>query len=151
MVMVILISRIPLLRLVKRCAWVWLAILALAGLRLFQQDGFDLFLATVLMGTEWLLVMMLLLSTTRFTDLLQVLSALGLPAGLISALNQLYVFIAVFADERNLMSRSRLSRSYSAERRRHWHISPGNISILFTRCADRAKRINGAMNSRGLQ
>lgn len=147
-----LASRLPLVQLVRRIWWMWIVVLMLALGRLWQpEEGVYLFLSTLLKSTECLMIMVLLANTTRFTELLQVLGALGVPRILLTTLSLMYRYLFVLTDERNRMQRARRARTFNTDRWQLWKTQASIISHLFLRCTERAGRIHAAMSSRGWQ
>ena len=149
-----LFGRVPLLGLVKRLRWIWLLILIWSLGRFVYPGGWYAALSTFIWMSESLLIVTLLFSTTRFADLLQVLTGMGVPRFLVSAVDLMYRFVFVLSDESQRMGRARLSRTLSIEspaKAWTWRLQPAAIGQLFVRCADRAQRIHSAMMARGWQ
>lgn len=144
-------SRLPIGGVIKRMRWVWLAVLMLSIGRLWQPDGSYYFLSTLIKSSECLLVMVLLSNTTRFNDLLQVITALNAPHVLVTTLSLMYRYLFVLTDERNRMLRARRSRTFTRSKWHTWQTQSNIITLLFVRCAERAGRIHAAMCSRGMQ
>lgn len=151
LIVVGVLSRIPLVGLIKRLKWLWLAIVVLSLGRLWQPNGLYEFSSSVLKSSECLLTMSLLANTTRFVDILQVLTAIQTPKALVTTLSLMYRYLFVLTDEKNRMLRARKARSFQSGRWSAWKIQANIISHLFVRCVDRASRIHAAMCSRGWQ
>ena len=106
---------------------------------------------------SWLsaLALILLSSTTRFSDLLKGLERLGVPRVMIMILAFMYRYIFVLADEVMRMQRARDSRNGFETRpfggSQLWQVrTVGNmIGTLFIRSYERAERVYGAMVARG--
>ena len=145
-------SRVPLGFLLRRMLWLELVIVGMAASRLFGDDGgFIPFLALVVHATACAAVMLLVSSTTRFTDILSTLSALGLPSLLVTTLGLMYRYLFVLTDEAARMRRARLARTFRRDRGRLWRAMASVIAQLFVRSAERAQRIHSAMLARGWQ
>lgn len=144
-------SRLPVGGVLKRLRWIWLAVIVLSVGRLWQPDGWYRFVSTLLKSSECLVTMVLLANTTRFSDLLQVISALQAPRILVTTLSLMYRYLFVLSDERNRMLRARRSRTFMGGKWRIWKSQANIITHLFVRCTERATRIHAAMCSRGLQ
>ena len=144
-------SRLPVSGMLKRLRWMWLAVLMLSIGRIWQPDGWHYFFSTLLKSTECLLVMVILSNTTRFADLLQVITALQAPHVLVTTLALMYRYLFVLTDERNRMLRARRSRTFTHSKWRIWQTQSNIITLLFVRCVDRAGRIHAAMCARGMQ
>jgi len=150
-IIVALMSRIPLLGLLRRIWWMWIIVLLLSAGRLPQENGAYLFFSSLLRASECLVIMILLANTTRFTDLLQVLAGIGTPRVLVTTMGLMYRYLFVLTDERHRMHRARRSRTFRHTRRGEWLLRANVITHLFVRCTDRAGRIYAAMVSRGMQ
>jgi cobalt/nickel transport system permease protein len=143
------LSRIPWGFFVRRLIVLEPFVLGVALLALFQPGGWPLFLFLVAKCTLCLLVMVLLSSTTRFSDLLRVLRAARMPALLVTTLSLMYRYLFVLADEAQRMKRARTSRTFAPRRTRAWHTLATVVSQLFVRSSERAERIYAAMCARG--
>ncbi len=146
------IARLPLLHLIRRLRWVWLLILILSLGRLLHPGGWYAVLITFFWLGETLLIVTLLLGTTRFADLLEVLARLGIPQSLVTGAALIYRFLFVLSDESHRMCRARLARTFAARDRgfaRLWRLHPAFIAQLSARCRDRTRRIHSAMIARG--
>ena len=145
-------SRVPLGFLLRRVLWIELVIVGMAASRLFgEEGGFVPFLALVVHATACAAIMLLVSSTTRFTDILSTLSALGLPSLLITTLGLMYRYLFVLSEEALRMRRARLARTFERNRGRLWRSLASVIAQLFVRSAERAQRIHSAMLARGWQ
>ncbi|MCR4405856.1 MAG: cobalt ECF transporter T component CbiQ [Anaerolineae bacterium] len=106
---------------------------------------------------SWLsaLALILLSSTTRFSELLKGLEHVGVPRVMVMILAFMYRYIFVLADEVMRMQRARDSRDVAPLRPYGggwlWQIrTVGNmIGTLFIRSYERAERVYGAMVARG--
>lgn len=149
-----LIGRIPLLTLIERLGWVWLVILLWSLTRFLHPGGWYAALSTFVWLSQSLVIIALLLSTTRFMDLVQVVAQLGMPQVVVTAVDLTYRFMYVLSDESQRIRRARLSRTLRPEptgKAGLWRLQPAVIARLFVRSADRARRIHSAMTARGWQ
>ncbi len=97
------------------------------------------------------LALILLSSTTRFTNLLRGLQTLRMPKVLVMTLSFAYRYLFVLIDEAMRMWRARESRNFGG--RWIWQIRTiGNmIGTLFIRSYERGERVYAAMLSRGYE
>jgi cobalt/nickel transport system permease protein len=93
---------------------------------------------------------LLLLSTTRFQDILQALGRLRVPRAMVVQLAFLYRYLWVMSDESMRLRMARAARDGGAG---SWRLRmasrTGIVSVLFLRTYDRAERIYWAMTARG--
>lgn len=145
-------SHVPLGFLFRRLAWLELVIVGMAASRLFgEEGGLAPFLSLVTKATACAAVMLIVSSTTRFSDILSTLTALGLPTLLVTTLGLMYRYLFVLSDEAARMRRARLARTFQQDRGRLWRSMASVIAQLFVRSAERAQRIHSAMLARGWQ
>ena len=170
----ILLSRLPLLYVLKRSATILPFVLMTAAFVPFQGNGevaasytlwqwrvsvtYDgLHMLGNTLAKAWLsaLGLILLSATTPFTQLLRGLERLGVPRVMVMILSFMYRYIFVLVDEAMRMQRARDSRSVATwhplSRRGLWQIkSVGSmIGTLFIRSYDRAERVYMGMLARG--
>jgi cobalt/nickel transport system permease protein len=124
-------------------------VLGAAILTLLQPDGTRVFVATLVKSTLCLLTMVLLASTTRFSDILNVLWRLRVPALLVTSLALMYRYLAVLVGEAARMTRARRSRTLSGRRGVAWRAAASVAAQVFVRSSERAERIYLAMVARG--
>lgn len=118
-------------------------------------SGLVLFL-TVLTRT-WLAVQaaILLTATTRFSDLLWGLAAIGVPRALVGTIGSMYRYLFVLADEALRMLRARSARSAAPRGSRKpslwWQgrVTGSMVGSLFLRALKRSEGVYAAMVSRG--
>ena len=145
-------SHVPLGFLLRRLAWLELVIVGMAASRLFgEEGGIAPFLSLVTKATACAAVMLMVSSTTRFSDILSTLTALGFPTLLVTTLGLMYRYMFVLSDEAGRMRRARLARTFKRDRGRLWRSMASVIAQLFVRSAERAQRIHSAMLARGWQ
>jgi cobalt/nickel transport system permease protein len=143
------LSRIPWSFLAWRVILLEPFVLGVAVLALFQPGGWRLFLFLLAKSTLCLGIMVLLSSTTPFSDLLRVMKAAHMPALLVTTLSLLYRYLFVLVDEAGRMRRARASRTFTPRRVWAWHTGASVVSQLFIRSSERAERIYAAMCARG--
>ncbi len=164
----IIISRIPVLFILKRSLVIFPFVLLIAIFIPFFKEGevaysFNIWLWPISVTYEGLftlinvavrsfisiLSLILLTSTTRFNDLLNGAKRLGVPGLMISILAFMYRYIFVLIDEVMRMSQARDSRSFGRKGIRQI-ISAGHmIGTLFIRSYERGERVYIAMLTRG--
>jgi cobalt/nickel transport system permease protein len=123
--------------------------LGIATLALLRPGGTALFVSMVVKSTLCLACMVLLTATTRFTDLLQVLWRLHVPALLVTTLALMHRYLFVLLDEMERMQRARRSRTFVAGKASVWRGSAQVAALLFVRASERAERVYLAMCARG--
>jgi cobalt/nickel transport system permease protein len=143
------LSLVPPGFLLKRVALMEPVVLGVALLALLQPGGGKVFGTLVLRSTICLSTMVLLASTTPFSDLLAVLRRLRVPAILLTTLALMYRYLFVLVEESQRMRRARASRTFTNERRRAWKTLGLVLGQLFVRTGERADRIYAAMCARG--
>lgn len=142
-------SRVSSSQLLLRLALVEPFALGIATLALLRPGGTELFLSMVIKSTLCLACMILLTATTRFTDLLQVLWRLHVPALLVTTLALMHRYLFVLFDEMERMQRARRSRTFVAGKASAWRSSAQVAALLFVRASERAERVYLAMCARG--
>jgi len=143
------LSRIPPLLLLRKLVLLEPFVLGVAALSLLQPGGAAVFAAMLVKSTLCLFAMVLLSSTTRFTDLLAVLWWLRVPTLLVTSLALMYRYLSLLVDETVRMHRARRSRTFSGGRVFAWRASATVAAQLFVRSSERAERIYDAMCARG--
>lgn len=148
-VLATLISRLPILTLFKRLSLLEPFVIVISILSLFQPDGDTIFASLVVKGSLSLCVMILLIATTRFSDIITVLWKARVPAILVTTLSLMYRYLFLIVSEADRMSRARASRTFIAGRWLTWRNFADIIGHLFVRTSERAERIYAAMCARG--
>ncbi len=105
----------------------------------------------------WLAVQgaILLMATTRFSDLLWGLRSLRIPTQLVGTIGFMYRYLFVLADEALRMLRARAARSpqpaHAARPPLGWQgrVAGSMVGSLFLRSLERSERVFAAMSSRG--
>ncbi|MBW4420861.1 MAG: cobalt ECF transporter T component CbiQ [Myxacorys californica WJT36-NPBG1] len=162
--LLILISRVPLLPLLKRVAveLVFVGVVLIGTL--FRQGGDVLFQwgwiqittegVTVLGSVTLkaflsLLTVNVLILTTSITALLHALAELRTPPLLVAIFSSMYRYINVLVDEFNSMQRAARSRNLMSDPRRQRTVIGNMIGSLFIRTYERGDRVHQAMLARG--
>jgi cobalt/nickel transport system permease protein len=149
LVAVAALSRVPARHLAWRLLLLEPFVLGVAALSLFQPNGGAVFAAMLVRSTLCLFAMVLLASTTRFTDLLAALWRLRVPALLVTSLALMYRYLSLLVDETGRLQRARRSRTFEVGRAFAWRSSASVAAHLFVRTSERAERIYDAMCARG--
>jgi cobalt/nickel transport system permease protein len=149
LVVVAVLSRVPARHLVWRLLLLEPFVLGVALLSLLQPGGGRVFAAMLVRSTLCLFAMVLLASTTRFTDLLAALWRLRVPALLVTSLALMYRYLSLLVDETGRLQRARRSRTFADGRAFAWRSSATVAAHLFVRTSERAERIYDAMCARG--
>ena len=121
--------------------WLWQVSVTYSGL---------LVLANVTVKA-WLCIFSLILlsSTTKFTDLLKGLKQLGVPKVIVLILSFMYRYIFVLIGEVMRMRQARDCRNFGGGRLRQLKTLGNMIGTLFIRSYERGERIYAAMLARG--
>ena len=105
------------------------------------------------MAKSWLSVLFLILltSTTTFSNILKALERLKMPSVLVMIMSFMYRYIFVLTDEVMRMKQARDSRNFGNGGKRLWHIKTvgSMIGTLFIRSYERGERVYAAMTARG--
>jgi cobalt/nickel transport system permease protein len=144
-----LVSRLALRHLIGRLLVVEPFVFGVALLSLLQPNGARIFLATVAKSTLCIFVMVLLVVTTRFSDILLSLVRLRVPRLLVTTLALMYRYLFLLVDEAATIQRARRSRTFSGSRWAAWRSLAAVIGQLFILTSERAERIYAAMCARG--
>ena len=121
--------------------WLWQVSVTHSGLQIFWN----------IIARAWLSILSLILltSTTKFTNLLKGLERLRMPRVMVMLLSFMYRYIFVLVDEVMRMKQARDSRNFGG--RRLWQIRTigSMIGTLFIRSYERGERVYAAMLARG--
>lgn len=104
-----------------------------------------------LRGGLCLVTVILVSSTTPFSEVLRVLRRVRVPALLITTLALMHRYLFVLAEEAERMRRARAGRTFTRKRRVVWSVLATVASHLFVRASERAERVYDAMWARGGQ
>jgi len=164
----ILISRVPPLYVLKRSLVIVPFVLMIVIFNMFLKPGdivagFNIWHWQVSITDEgllfswnvlikaWLSVLSLILlsSTTEFSELLKGLEQLRMPRVMVMILSFMYRYIFLLVDEVIRMKQARDSRNFGGKRM--WQLKTiGNmVGTLFLRSYERGERVYGAMVARG--
>jgi cobalt/nickel transport system permease protein len=149
LLLVALLSSVPLRHLGHRLLLAEPFAVGVALLALLQDHGLQVFLAMLAKSTLCLFCIILLNSTTRFTDLLQVFRRLRVPALLVVTLALMHRYLFVLVDETARLRRARRSRTFTTGRVFGWRLTATVAAQLFIRTSERAERVYAAMCARG--
>jgi cobalt/nickel transport system permease protein len=149
LLLVTLLSSVPLRHLGHRLMLAEPFAVGVALLALLQDHGLQVFLAMLAKSTLCLFCIILLNSTTRFTDLLQVFRRLRVPALLVVTLALMHRYLFVLVDETVRLRRARRSRTFTTGRMFGWRLTATVAAQLFVRTSERAERVYAAMCARG--
>lgn len=121
------------------------------GSHLISSNQPPLFLFLSLSLKSWLsiLYLSLLVSTTRFSEILKSLEKLGLPSTLLGVLSFLYRYLFLFVDQGERMVRAFNSRGKPGSARLNLKVFGNLLGVLFLRSYERSERVYQAMLARG--
>ncbi|HVP56474.1 MAG TPA: energy-coupling factor transporter transmembrane component T [bacterium] len=149
LVVLALVSGLALRHVIARLLMVEPFVIGVALLSLLQPGGGKIFLATVAKSTLCVFVMVLLVVTTRFSDILLSLVRLRVPRLLVTTLALMYRYLFLLIDEAGTIQRARRSRTFSGGRWAVWRSLAAALGQLFILTAERAEHIYAAMCARG--
>jgi cobalt/nickel transport system permease protein len=149
LVLVIMLSRLPLIRIMARVLIVEPFVAGVALLSLLQPHGLGIFLGLITKSTLCIMAMMILTGTTPFSDLLDALRRLRVPGILVTTLALMYRYLFLLLDELERMRKARTSRTFSKRRFQLWHALSTTAAQLFIRTSLRAEHVYAAMCARG--
>jgi len=114
--------------------------------------GWEIMAGVITKGLISLTVVVVLLYTTPFEQLLRALRQCGVPRLLVAILAAMRRYLFVLAEELERMRRAQYARTFDCPRR----LSPVTVrngvravAMLFVRCSERAERVHAAMLARG--
>jgi cobalt/nickel transport system permease protein len=143
------VSRIPVVFLLKRLAWLSPLILSVALVNALQPASRGGWVAVAAKSTICLLTIILVSNTTPFSQILRVLKTVRVPGLLITTLALMHRYLFVLVDEGERMRRARASRTFVRRRGHQWQTLATVVGQLFVRASERAERIYAAMCARG--
>jgi len=149
LVVAVALSRLPLLFLLKRLAWLSPFVLSVALVNALQPAARGSWLAVAVKSTICLLTIIVVSNTTPFSRILRVLKAVHVPGLLITTIALMHRYLFVLVEEAERMRRARASRTFTRGRHARWHASSTVVGQLFVRASERAERIYDAMCARG--
>jgi len=145
----VVLSRIPLLFLLKRLAWLSPLVLGVALVNALQPAARGSWLTVAARSAICLLTIMLVSNTTPFSRILRVLKSARVPGLLITTLALMHRYLFVLVEEAERMRRARASRTFTPRRGARWQTLSTVVGQLFVRASERAERIYDAMCARG--
>ncbi len=146
---VIMFARLPWRPILKKMALIEPLIVAVAALALIQPGGSARFTVLLARSTLSLTILVVLIATTPFPELLALLRRLHVPSILTTMAALLHRYVFVLGEEMQRMKRARRSRTFRRGRSRTWHSLSAAAGALFLRTTERSERIYRAMISRG--
>lgn len=146
----ILLSRIPIIFIFKRSLVVIPFVLLVALFNLIASHGETvLFFSILIKSYLSILILILLVATTRFPDLLKAFEKLGCPKIITMIMSFMYRYIFVIEDELMKMKQAKESRSVGGSMLFHVKTLSNMLGILFIRSYERAEAVYLAMCARG--
>ena len=149
LVSVALLSRLPILFLVKRVLVLSPFVLGVAVLNAFEPSARGTWVGVAVKSAICLFTVILISNTTPFSKILRVLKTVRVPGLLITTIALMHRYLFVLADEAERMRRARASRAFAHGRRFQWRGSASVVGQLFVRASERAECIYDAMCARG--
>ena len=149
LVVAVALSRLPVLFLLKRLAWLSPFILSVALVNALQPTARGTWLTVAVKSTTCLLTIILVSNTTPFSGILRVLKEAHVPGLLITTIALMHRYLFVLVEEAERMRRARASRTFARQGRTRWHALATVVGQLFVRASERAERIYDSMCARG--
>jgi cobalt/nickel transport system permease protein len=143
------LSRIPLLYLLRRMLVLEFFVVGVAVLSLLQPGGLLVFGTLLVKSTLCLAAAVLFSATTPFSAILLVLRRWKVPSLLVTLIALMYRYVFVLLDELGRMQRARASRTFRNARLLAWRSPATLVAQLFIRSTERAEKIFAAMAARG--
>jgi cobalt/nickel transport system permease protein len=164
----LLLSRLPLLHVLKRSLVIFPFVIMVAVFTPFVRqgqvaascdigtwhiavtyEGLAVLVNTAVKSWLCILCLIILSSSTKFERLLQGMYWLKVPRILVQVTSFMYRYMFVIADQAMRMQMSRDSRNFGMNRRNIFRTMGNMVGTLFIRSYERAERIYAAMLSRG--
>jgi cobalt/nickel transport system permease protein len=145
----VVLSRIPLMFLLKRLAWLSPFVLGVALVNALQPAARGGWEAVAVKSAICLLTVIMVSNTTPFSGVLRVLREARVPSLLITTIALMHRYLFVLVEEAERMRRARASRTFTRARRARWAALSTVVGQLFVRGSERAERIYDAMCARG--
>lgn len=120
-----------------------------ASIVLGFSKGGEAAAAAFFKGSLSVLSVIILVSTTRFSDLLRGLEGLKVPKLLVSMISFVYRYLFIISDEYGHIKIARESRNFGGSKRWQWKTIGHSIGTLFLHSYERGDRIYSAMVARG--
>jgi cobalt/nickel transport system permease protein len=148
--LLVIIARVPALFVIKRLLVILpFIILIIIFLPLMQKGGLKMVGFTSIRAILSILVIIILTSTTRFSDLLKGLGILKVPKIIIMLLSFIYRYFFILTDEIAEMLRSVSLRAPKMKKLQKLRIISRLVGHLFVHSYERSERIYQAMVMRG--
>lgn len=122
-----------------------------ASLVLGFSKGSEAAIAAFLKAFLSVLSVIILVSTTRFSNLLKGLEGLKVPQLLVSLISFVYRYLFIIADEYGHIKIARESRNFGGSKRRQWKAIGHSVGTLFLHSYERGDRVYSAMIARGYE
>lgn len=150
-IFMLIVSKVPLLTVFKRVALVLpvIIVLSLSYSMTAPSHRFELFFFYMIRAAVCLLSIIILVTTTRFDNLLLAMRYFKLPGLLTSMLSFFYRYIFVLQDELERMQRARSARLVKADRKTKLKAYYTIAGMLLLRSYERTERIYRSMIARG--
>lgn len=146
----ILLSRVPIIFILKRSLAVIPFVLMVGIFNLVSgREGFVLFANIFIKSYLSMLCLILLVTTTKFSELLRAFERLGCPKIITMVMSFMYRYIFVIEDELMKMRQAKESRSVGGSRFFHAKALANMLGTLFIRSYERAEAVYLAMCARG--
>ena len=145
-----IISKLPWVYLIRRLLLV-LPFVLIAALGIASGISNKIFFTILVKALSAAMCIILLTSTTPFTELLLALRKLKTPDIFISILSFLYRFIFVLTEEKEKLDRARKSRELARKAKLIWRGKAWQMGTLFLKSIEKSEIIYNAMLSRGFK
>ncbi len=122
-----------------------------ASLVLGFSKGSQAAMAAFLKAFLSVLSVIILVSTTRFSNLLKGLEGLNLPTLLVSMISFVYRYLFIIADEYGHIKIARESRNFGGNKPWQWKAIGHSVGTLFLHSYERGDRVHSAMVARGYE
>ncbi len=148
----IYISKVPLLHIIKRALIILPFIIFMVLMNVFfRQDGLKVIVLILFRALLSILFLLLLVSVTKFSDILKTLSKWHFPKILIIILSFMYRYFFILIDELEKMNQAMKMRMSKNNNWEYLKIFSHIISILFIRSYERAEKVYYAMLMQGFE
>lgn len=145
----LLLSKVPLKFILKRLFEISPFILMIAISSLFVKNGRLIFINCIVKASLSILLLLIISSTTPFTQLTLALSGLRVPPLILSLLSFMYRYLFLLEDQLLRTKRAFESRNINKNGFKNIRALSNVLGTLFIRTYERAERIYMAMCARG--
>ncbi len=150
LLVLVFISMVPISFVLKRAIAILPFLLFIAiFIPFFREDGIKVFTLTLVKSILSITTLILLTSTTKFSDLLNGLTKLKVPTIITTILSFMYRYFFVLIDEIERMARAMSMRTFRRNRIKAIKVLAHIIGVLFIRSYERSERVYNAMLMRG--